>query len=378
MNELDLIHEFGAETPLLSLSELSSVRDVVTGGITGIAAGEDRYAFPAPAAERRGRKRHGPARRVVIGSVTVAAAAAITAGVLVGVQAPHRGGARAALSGGTPSGTTRSGEARSGGTPSGEVVPAQLTAREVLDRAAAAALRGPDVVPSGDQFVYTEVGGGAGAPVVRTWLSVDGTRNGLSTTTYSDGKVQSSTFLGCANGVQKIQLPGVGGKPLKLGGKAMTPTQYQEKYKTPVPMHGPIQSVPCTPEPAYFPDMPTSAGAMAGYLERTQGIRVSNLNDLAKTVGFMLQSDYILPAQRAALYEFLATTPGLIVEPNVRDIDGRPGVGVGWSFEGSKAMNIFDPSTYAYLGLTTWGLQGQLAGDALLKTAITNTPGQLP
>ena len=117
---------------------------------------------------------------------------------------------------------------------------------------------------------------------------------------------------------------------------------------------------------------------MPGYLERTQGIRVSNLNDLAKTVGFMLQSDYILPAQRAALYEFLAATPGLIVEPNVRDIDGRPGVGVGWSFEGSKAMNIFDPGTYAYLGLTTWGLQGQIAGDALLKTAITNTPGQLP
>jgi hypothetical protein len=208
------------------------------------------------------------------------------------------------------------------------------------------------VVQSGDQFVYTEVGGGAGAPVVRTWLSVDGTRNGLSVTTYGDGKVQSLTLLGCVNGVRKIQLPGVGG--------------------------GPVQTVPCTPEPAYFPDMPTSAGAMAGYLERTQGIRLSDLNDLAKTVGSMLESDYILPAQRAALYEFLATTPGLIVEPDVRDIDGRPGVGVGWSFEGAKAMNIFDPGTYAYLGLTTWSLQGQQGGDALLKTAITNIPGQLP
>jgi hypothetical protein len=47
MNELDLIHEFGAETPLLSLTELSSARDVVTAGIAGSAAGEDRYAFPA-------------------------------------------------------------------------------------------------------------------------------------------------------------------------------------------------------------------------------------------------------------------------------------------------------------------------------------------
>lgn len=50
-----------------------------------------------------------------------------------------------------------------------------------------------------------------------------------------------------------------------------------------------------------------------------------------------VESDYILPEQRAALYQFMATTPGLIVEPGVRDISGRPGVGVGWSFDGSRA-----------------------------------------
>jgi hypothetical protein len=210
--------------------------------------------------------------------------------------------------------------------------------------------------------------------VVRTWLSVDGTRDGLSTTTGSDGKVQSITLLGCASGMRKVRTPGVGGKPLKLGNKPVTAKQY----KTPVPMDGPVLTVPCTAEPAYFPDMPTSAGAMGAYLSQTQGIRVSDLNDLAKTVGSMLESDYILPAQRAALYEFLATTPGLIVEPDVQDISGRPGVGVGWSFEGGKAMNIFDPSTYAYLGMTTWGVQGQVGGDALLATAITNAPGQVP
>jgi hypothetical protein len=190
--------------------------------------------------------------------------------------------------------------------------------------------------------------------------------------------VQSTTLLGCASGVRKIQTPGVGGKPLKLGKKPMTPAQYKEKYGTNVPMDGPVITTPCTAVPAYFPDMPTSAGAMASYLQRTQGIQPGNLNDLAKTVGFMLESDYILPAQRAALYEFLATTPGLIVEHHVRDISGRPGVGVGWSFEGSRAVNIFDPSTYAYLGLTTWGEQGQEGGDALLQVAIVNHPGQRP
>lgn len=117
---------------------------------------------------------------------------------------------------------------------------------------------------------------------------------------------------------------------------------------------------------------------MGPYLEQTQGIRLNDLNDLSKTVGFMLESDYILPAQRAALYRFLATTPELTIERHVRDISGRPGIGVVWHFYGSKAMNIFDPRTFAYLGMTTWGEQGQLGGDALVRTAIVDQAGELP
>jgi hypothetical protein len=137
-------------------------------------------------------------------------------------------------------------------------------------------------------------------------------------------------------------------------------------------------TVPCTPERAYFPDMPTTAAAMGPYLQRTQGIRLNDLNDLSKTVGFMLESDYILPAQRAALYRFLAATPGLTVERHVRDVSGRPGIGVVWHFYGSKAMNIFDPRTFAYLGMTTWGEQGQLGGGALVQTAIVDRVGEMP
>jgi len=62
----------------------------------------------------------------------------------------------------------------------------------------------------------------------------------------------------------------------------------------------------------------------------------------------------------------------------VRDISGRPGIGVVWHFYGSKAMNIFDPRTFAYLGMTTWGEQGQLGGDALVRTAIVDQAGELP
>jgi hypothetical protein len=336
MNDLDLIRDFAPDAPLLTLSELSVPRERV------LTVTQGRHAFRPAAAERRWAKRHGPARRIVIGGVTVAAAAAITAGMLAGT---HRT------------------------APALVTVPAKLTAREVLEHAASAALKEPAVVPRDDQFVYTKVVGGGGV-VEQSWLSVGGTRNGL-TESPMNGKLQKSVQLGCVNGARKIRTPGRDGKPLKGGHKPIP-------IKGPVPMDGPVVTVPCTAERTYFPDMPTTAAAVGPYLEQTQGIRLNDLNDLSKTVGFMLESDYILPAQRAALYRFLATTPGLTIERHVRDISGRPGIGVVWHFYGSKAMNIFDPRTFAYLGMTTWGEQGQLGGDALVRTAIVDQAGELP
>ena len=184
----------------------------------------------------------------------------------------------------------------------------------------------------------------------------------------NQGPYGKTTILGCVNGERQIRLPGYNGKPYT--GPA--------KPKAAVPLDGPVVTEPCTPQPAFFPAMPTTASAMPAYLAKTQGVRLNDLNDVAKVVEGMFQSDYLLPAQRAALYEFLATAPGLTLERNVKDITGRPGIGVGWSFEGSKAMLIFDPSTYTLLGVTTWGEQGQVGGAALLQMAITNQAGQQP
>jgi hypothetical protein len=336
MNDIDLIRDFAPDAPLLSNRELSEARHRVLATISRDRATSARGVRP-PRAELR----PGLARRIAIGGVTVAAAAAITAGVL----------------------------AAGGTAPAPVTVPAKLTAREVLEHAATAALKESAVVPREDQFVYTKVAGPGGV-AEQSWLSVDGTRNGL-TESPMNGKVQKTVQLGCVNGARKIRTPGRDGKPVKGGHKPII-------AKTPVPMDGPVVTVPCTPERAYFPDMPTTAAVMGPYLERTQGVRLNDLNDLSKTVGFMLESDYILPAQRAALYRFLAATPGLTVEPHVRDVGGRPGIGVVWHFYGSKAMNIFDPRTFAYLGMTTWGEQGQLGGGALVQTAIVDRAGEMP
>ncbi len=217
---------------------------------------------------------------------------------------------------------------------------AHLTAAQVLSRAAFVALDATSLAPLPDRFVYTQTEDSQG-PITQSWLSVDGTRSSL---------VGSHTIPGCVN------------RRLTFGAAG---------NRSPA-------SRPCTPVRAYFPDMPTQPARMLPYLEKTQGVAPGDLNDLAKTVGEMLDSDYLLPTQQAALYEFLATTRGINVEPGVKDAAGRPGIGVGWSLQGSKTMLIFDATTYAYLGTSTEGVHGELSGAALLRVAIVPKAGQLP
>ena len=295
-------------------------------------------------------KRKAARVRIAVG-VTSGAVAALAVGLTL-----------SSLPGGTHSAGTAIGDPSP--STSHATVIAVLTAKQVLDTAATAALSHPGAAPRPDQFVYTKVGDGGGH-VAQTWLSVDGSRNGLMEGQGSNG---TTTILGCVNGKRQIRLPGHNGKPYT--GPA--------KPKAPVPLDGPVVTVPCIPQPAFFAAMPTTASAMPAYLAKTQGVRLNDVNDVAKVVEGMFQSDYLLPAQRAALYEFLATTPDLTLERNVRDISGRPGIGVGWSFMGSKAVLIFDPRTYTLLGMTTRGEQGQVGGGALLQMAITNQAGQEP
>jgi hypothetical protein len=315
---MKLLRDVAVESPLLSLEELSMAADRLLVRIAEErqVVGPGRRTPPRPVQEHGLKERRGLARRIVIGGVTVAAAAAIAVGVLAGAPAHE-----------------------------GRPLPAQLTAREVLDSAAQAALGGPTVAPRPDQFVYTKTVGSSGV-VTQTWASVDGSRNGLWIETKNDHQVQSQTLPSCDARVRK----------------------------------GPV--LQCVrPLPAYFPDMPASASAMGGYLRQHGGYSAArDLNQLADTVGLWLETHYFLPAQRAALYEFLATTPGLTVERNVQDVTGRPGVSVKWptGMGTQTEMLVFDPDTYAFLGLTYLDGQARGSGSALDQVAIVSQAGQLP
>lgn len=262
------------------------------------------------------------------------------------------------------------------------------TAAQVLHRAAYVALQTTPTVPAADQFVYTKTQNASGQ-IGQSWLSVDGTRSSL---VEQPGSTTPQKLAGCVNGHSSQRTLGRDGKPLsdfipkRYRGTAITTGGVIKRFfGGRVPMDGPVVTTRCTPQPAFFAEMPTTVSAMLPYLVKTDIVypaglvpAANDLNDLAKDVGYMLDTSYLLPRQQAALYDLLAKTPGIRVKTGVTDVAGRAGVGVEWSFEGGTSMLIFDPATFQYLGESTLGLNGASGGDALLQTAIVDSPGQLP
>jgi len=219
-------------------------------------------------------------------------------------------------------------------------------AAAVLRKAALAALHLPATSPRPDQFVYMEYVYRSSqykrSVVFQEWLSVDGSQTGLFR--YGD---KYTVAPGC---------------PASAAG------------------HG------CEPTPAFLPDLPTTPRAMFTYLEKTDGVRPGgspdDLNKLGKGADELLTFNYLLPKQRAALYEVLAQTPGFSINPHAFDAAGRPGIGISWIFAGgSKTMIIFDPRTYVELGFDTWGAGSDRnveESSGLLNIAIVDRVGQLP
>jgi hypothetical protein len=62
----------------------------------------------------------------------------------------------------------------------------------------------------------------------------------------------------------------------------------------------------------------------------------------------------------------------------VTDVDGRPGVGVQWRYQGLATVLIFDARTYAFLGVNEQDGGGTYSRMALLRTGIVNRAGELP
>jgi hypothetical protein len=243
--------------------------------------------------------------------------------------------------------------------PSGDVSPGfRPGAVGFLHRVADAAKRQSAFVPQVGGYTYSEIESPTGT-ITREWLSVYGARTGLMTKTSSGG-VSKEYWL-----------------PPCTAFDAMT--------------------TGCSPSVGHYPNMPTHPHAALLYLESI-GV-VSSLSDapaqsaadrgwydnaLARSLSGLLETSTLTPAQRAALYDLLAETPGFRLVPHFADAIGRLGVGIEWRFKGGSGALIFNPTTYALLGIRTWPA-GQspnpgapYEGNALLVRSVVATIGPTP
>jgi hypothetical protein len=264
------------------------------------------------------------------------AAAAIAAGLIAGNMANVAGNAPAPPSASSSAGT---------GTP------APAGAGLVLQLAAQHADATAQLDARDDQFLYIEAmevrtrlrGRNSdqvqiiGPVRVRTWLSVDGTRDGL----VSDAVDGDTRLSGCRNGLRAETIDRPDTTPM----------------------------VPCTPEPAYrLTPVPTDPDELLAYLydsegtgdhyvwilppgSRTGGVGVKlseHQRAFQKLTGLLYQNHS--PALQAAALRAAARIPGVEVVRGVRDAAGRTGVAVARTEAGTREELVFDERTYAFLG----------------------------
>jgi hypothetical protein len=223
------------------------------------------------------------------------------------------------------------------------VVPAAVT--QLLDRAALAAERSPELNPRPDQFIlyksltmYTMGGASTAGLEMRylyrkdrqLWSSVDGKHDGavwwknLTPRPYP-GRPLPAQALREVGRTTLLPIPAC----MSAGGPEWARHDYP-----------------------YLKKLPTDAKGMLAAIRRSVGQPSPSDLQVWRAVGDMLAESYLPPAQRAAVFRAAKLIPGVTVVPGARDAADRTGVAVARIDEGTgvRAEIIFDPKTYLYLG----------------------------
>jgi hypothetical protein len=350
--DLDLIQKLTPDAPLPRADELAPARDRLTAAIRTAEDTERVASVPATSSSGTHARRYGLRRRWIPvprldrrPAVAVVATAAVAAAVVaVLIAAPGHGGQRA----------------RPGAAP----VTINVAAATFLNQAATALQRQLAAPPSPGQFVYTENNEGDGR-VERAWLSTDGSQPGLDLIWQGPRLVYDKTRPPCtvAQAELSAQADGAEGGSCAVGGG-----------------YG----------PGYFASMPTNVGDLSAYLAKigvaptpSQASAMGSgwqANSLGKELAFLMPYIFLLPAQQAALFQLMAQTPGFTIVRGVRDAAGRAGVGIAWTYlNGPTQVIVFNPATYAYMGVTTTGPDASDGeATALVQMAFVSKAGQLP
>jgi hypothetical protein len=297
-----------------------------------------------------------------IGAPSVAAAAVVAALVA---------GQLADIAGGQPAPPGRGAKVEGG---AGTVPQALPGAGQVLLLAAQHAGATPAMDARPDQFLFidsveveskidsrsrTTVSG----PLrTRTWLSVDGTRDGLVVQEVAPSSRRSPVRThidGCTNGRQ---------------------AQTIDRPET-------TPKISCTPEPAYLPGrVPTDPARLLAYVyavaaAKPAWVSIGSGPD-SKPKGFVrLSADQRafveiaeilyknhLPAVQAAAFRAAGQIAGAQVRRNVADAAGRVGVAVTRTEAGTREELVFDPTNYQYLGHNIIGAEFDLTGANVVRS----------
>lgn len=76
-----------------------------------------------------------------------------------------------------------------------------------------------------------------------------------------------------------------------------------------------------------------------------------------QTLPWLLSNTYLTPDQQAEMFAMLSEESGMTLVPQVQDAIGRTGVGILYQRPGPAGVGvdseefIFDPTTYAFLGM---------------------------
>jgi hypothetical protein len=196
----------------------------------------------------------------------------------------------------------------------------------------------------------------------RTWLSVDGTRDGLVIREVAPSSRRSPTRTpidGCTNGRQAETIDRPGTTP----------------------------EVACTPEPAYRPgQVPTDAAGLLAYVYAVAAaepewvsigagrdrmprgyVRLSADQRAFTEIAEILYKNH-LPAVQEAAFLAAGRIAGVQVRSNVADAAGRVGIAVTRTEAGARQELVFDPASYRYLGHNIIGADFDLSGAKVVRS----------
>ncbi len=127
--------------------------------------------------------------------------------------------------------------------------------------------------------------------------------------------------------------------------------------------------------------LPTSPAALLNYLR--QGKKFTN-DDPVTEIGDLIREAIIPPAVAAALYRVAALLPGATLVPDVTNATGQHGIAIAWTSTDARHEYrtewIFDKTTLQYIGERDYNVRsGVVTGEsAILQRAFVDKAGQLP